>query len=129
MNKDNKIVNSTVVEVWMDGKKIEGYDFLVGRTKVEMILLLPDNLTMDMLNTFHLLSEENIKLETKAATDQPTSISVRTQTSNDPAGIVIIPQVMNPKMSWATSLFPMELTRMFKLDWIKPQRVSRSMRL
>jgi len=92
---DNKTTNSTIVEVWMDGKKIEGYDFLVGKTKVEMILKLPDNLTRDMLNTFHLKTEENIKLETKAAISQSPSISVRTQTIDDPMGVVIIPQVIS----------------------------------
>ncbi len=93
--KDNKTINSTIVEVWLDGKKIEGYDFLVGKTKVEMILLLPENLTRNMLNTFHVKTEGNIKLETKAATSQMPLIGVRTQTSNDPEGIVIIPQVIS----------------------------------
>lgn len=92
--KDNKIVNSTEVEVWTDSKKIEGYDFLIGKTKVEMILLLPDNLTRDMLNTFHLV-DAGMKLGTMAAEDQSTSISVRTQTNKDPDGIVIIPQVVS----------------------------------
>ncbi|MGA9098056.1 MAG: hypothetical protein WB392_03905 [Methanotrichaceae archaeon] len=92
--KDNKIINSTVVEVWMDGKKIEGYDLLVGKIKVEMILMLPDNLTKNMLNTFQLI-EGDIKLETKAATIQPPSISVRAQTIDDPVGIVILPQVIS----------------------------------
>ncbi len=91
---DNKTANSSAVEVWLDSKKIEGYDFLVGKTKVEMILQLPDNMTKDMLNTFH-LTEGNIILETKAATIQPPSIMVRTQTGDDPAGIVILPQVIS----------------------------------
>lgn len=92
--KDNNIVNSTIVAVWMDGKKIDGYDLLVGKTKVEMILILPDNLTKDILSTFK-LAEGNIKLETKAATIQPPSISVRTQTIDDPVGVVILPQVIS----------------------------------
>lgn len=92
--KDNKIVNSTEVEIWMDSKKVEGYDFLMGKTKVEMILLLPDNLTRDMLNTFH-LTDGGMKLGTMAAEGQSPSISVRTQTSKDPEGVVIIPQVIS----------------------------------
>lgn len=93
--KDNKTVNGTVVEVWLDSKKIEGYDFLAGKTKVEMILLLPENLTRDLLTTFHAEPNENIKLETKAAADRSPQISVRTQTNADPTGMVIIPQVIS----------------------------------
>lgn len=92
--KDNKTVNGTVVEVWLDSKKIEGYDFLAGKTKVEMILLLPENLTRDLLMTFHVEPNENIKLETKGANQSPQIIA-RTQTNADPAGMVIIPQVIS----------------------------------
>jgi hypothetical protein len=93
--RDNKTVNGTVVEAWLDSKKVEDYDFLAGKTKVEMLLLLPENLTRDLLTTFDVEPNENIKLETKAAADQSPQISVRTQTNADPAGMVVIPQVIS----------------------------------
>lgn len=100
--RDNKTVNSTIVDLWSDSKKIEGYDFLVGKTNVEMILLLPESLIQDLLTTFHMETAQlneteqlNTKLETKAATGQMPSIQVRTQTGSDPVGIVIIPQVVS----------------------------------
>jgi hypothetical protein len=99
--RDNKFVNGTGVQIWLDSKKIVGYDFLVGKTKVEMILLLPENLTRNLLDTFHIEKQlQDTMLETRALTSQPASIIVRTQTNRDPAGVIMIPQIVSKGPSY-----------------------------
>lgn len=38
---------------WPDSKAIEGFDFPVGKTKVEIVANLPENLNLDLLNSIH----------------------------------------------------------------------------
>jgi hypothetical protein len=102
LNNTTRYQNYTVAEYWADGKKIEGYGLLVGKTDVEMILYWPENLTEDLLRTIHVgMAEQNeleqmaTRLETKAASDIIPSIEVRDQTGRDPKGVVIIPQVVS----------------------------------
>jgi hypothetical protein len=102
LNNTTRYQNYTVAEYWADGKRIEGYGLLAGKTDVEMILYWPQNLTQDLLRSIHVETPEvneteqmATKLETKAATDLIPSIDVRDQTSKDPNGVVIIPQVVS----------------------------------
>jgi len=46
-------MNSTIVIYWADGKQIEGYNVPVSKTKVEIISMLPDNMTQSLLDTLH----------------------------------------------------------------------------
>lgn len=38
---------------WPDSKMVEGFDFPVGKTKVEIVAKLPDKLNLEMLNSIH----------------------------------------------------------------------------
>jgi len=93
---DGKIVNSTMVQMWLDGKRLEDSDILIGRTKVEMILLLPDDMIEELFASFHVdVASPEEKLEIQSADPLVPSITVRTQTVNDPNGVIVIPEVIS----------------------------------
>ncbi|NPV61918.1 MAG: hypothetical protein HPY61_04685 [Methanotrichaceae archaeon] len=92
---DHKIVNSTMVEMWLDETQPEGSNVLIGRTKVEMILLLPENMTEALLSSFHVEMKPQETVLTIQSAPAVPSITVRTQTVNDPDGTVVIPEVMS----------------------------------
>ncbi len=92
---ENRVVNSTIAEYWVDAEEIEGYGLMAAKTQVEMISLLPENLTEDLLNTIHVeINPQNSTLTTMAYEGEP-GITVRDQTEADPTGTVIIPEVVS----------------------------------
>ncbi len=48
-----RTINSTIARYWLDAEEIEGYGLRAAKTEVEMISLLPENLTEDLLNSIH----------------------------------------------------------------------------
>ncbi|HSD59098.1 MAG TPA: hypothetical protein VLB04_13040, partial [Methanotrichaceae archaeon] len=91
----NRVVNSTIAEYWVDAEEIEGYGLMAAKTDVEMISLLPENLTKDLLNTIHIeVKSQSSTLMTMSYEGDPM-ITVRDQTDADPTGVVIIPDVVS----------------------------------
>ncbi len=45
---------------WPDSKEIEGFDFPVGKTKVEIMTKLPENLNLDLLNSIHVTMPKQV---------------------------------------------------------------------
>lgn len=91
----NKTINSTMAEYWLDSQEIAGYGLEAGRTNVEIISILPENLTEDLLNTLHIeavLLNETLKTMSYSGEQ---SIAVRDQTADDPLGAMIIPEVIS----------------------------------
>ncbi len=48
-----KARNYAIAIYWPDSKVIEGLDFPIGKTKVEILAKLPENLNQDLLNSIH----------------------------------------------------------------------------
>jgi hypothetical protein len=48
-----RTINSTIARYWLDAEEIEGYGLMAAKTEVQMISILPENLTDDLLNTIH----------------------------------------------------------------------------
>jgi hypothetical protein len=48
-----RTINSTIARYWLDAEEIEGYGLRAAKTEVEMISLLPEDLTEDLLNSIH----------------------------------------------------------------------------
>lgn len=92
---ENRIINSTIAEYWLDAEEIEGYGLMAAKTEVEMISRLPENLTEDLLNTIHVeFNQQSSTLTTMSYEGEP-GITVRDQTDADPIGTVIIPEVVS----------------------------------
>ncbi len=91
----DRVVNSTIAEYWLDAEEIEGYGLMAAKTEVEMISMLPENLTEDLLNTIHVeVNPQSSTLTTMSYEGDPM-ITVRDQTDADPMGVVIIPEVVS----------------------------------
>ena len=50
---DGKVLNATLAEYWPDSKEIEGYNISVGKTKVELIAIFPENMSSSLIDTLH----------------------------------------------------------------------------
>jgi hypothetical protein len=50
---EDRVINSTIARYWLDAEEIEGYGLMAAKTEVQMVSLLPENLTDDLLNTIH----------------------------------------------------------------------------
>ena len=100
----NRVINSTIAEYWVDAEEIEGYGLMAAKTELEMISLLPENLTEDLLNTIHVeINPQNSTLTTMSYEGDPM-ITIRDQTDADPAGIVIIPEVVSQGSAYVVVL-------------------------
>jgi hypothetical protein len=89
----NEAINSTIAEYWLDAVEIEGYGLMAAKTEVEMITLLPENLTDSLLETIHVeIAEPESKL-TAIASEGEQNIVIRDQNDENPIGIVVIPEV------------------------------------
>lgn len=95
LKPDNRIINSTIAEYWLDAEEIEGYGIEAARTEVEMILLLPENLTKDLLRTIHVEANNPESTLAIMAYEGEPGITVRDQTDADPTGTVVIPEVIS----------------------------------
>lgn|GEM_PF-1468363 len=92
---DSKVINGTIAEYWLDAEEIEGYGIMVAKSEVEMISLLPENLTENLLNTIHVeVNQQESTLTTQSYEGEP-GIAVRDQTNSDPADLVVIPEVVS----------------------------------
>ena len=89
----NEAINSTIAEYWLDAKEIEGYGLMAAKTEVEMITLLPENLTDSLIRTIHVEKAEQDDKLTTMAYEGVQHIVVRDQTDAMPTGVVIIPEV------------------------------------
>jgi hypothetical protein len=92
---ENRVVNSTIAEYWMDAEEIEGYGLMAAKTEVEMISTLPENLTEDLINTIHVEVNQPEGTLTTMSYEGDPDIVVRDQTSADPVGTVVIPEVVS----------------------------------
>ncbi len=100
----NRVVNSTIAEYWLDAEEIEGYGLMAAKTEVEMISMLPENLTEDLLNTIHIeVNPQSSTLTTMSYEGDPM-ITVRDQTDADPLGEVIIPEVTSQGLAYVVVL-------------------------
>ncbi len=95
LRQGTEVVNSTIAEYWVDAEEIEGYGLMAAKTEVEMISLLQENLTGDLISTIHIeaINQEST-LATMAYEGEP-GITVRDQTNADPAGTVVIPEAIS----------------------------------
>lgn len=95
MPGEDVATNSTIAEYWLDAEEIEGYGLMAAKTEVEMISLLPENLTEDLINTIHVeVNQQDSTLMTMSYEGEP-EIAVRDQTNADPTGTVVIPEVIS----------------------------------
>jgi hypothetical protein len=102
-NRDNKVLNSTMAVFWPDSIDVPGYSVPVGRTKVEILAVFPNNLSESLLDTIQIgISEQPARLETMAVLER--SITVRDQKADDPSGSVIIPTVISPDPTFVVVL-------------------------
>lgn len=91
----NRVINSTIAEYWVDAKEIEGYDLMTAKTEVEMISKLSENLTEDLISTIHVEAINQESTLTTLAYEGEPGITIRDQTNSDPAGTVVIPEVIS----------------------------------
>ncbi len=95
MPDTGKVVNSAIAEYWLDAEEIEGYGLLAAKTQVEMISLLPENLTEDLIGTIHVEPSRQEGTLTTLAYEGEPGIIIRDQTNADPEGAVVIPEVVS----------------------------------
>jgi hypothetical protein len=88
-------INSTIAEYWVDAEEIEDYGLMVAKTEVEMISLLPENLTEDLISTIHVEANQQGSTLTTLSYEGEPGITVRDQTNADPMGTVVIPKVIS----------------------------------
>jgi hypothetical protein len=91
----NKVINSTNARYWLDAEEIKGYGLMAAKTEVQMISILPENLTSDLINTIHVEANNQESKMTTMAYKGEQNITIRDQTNADPSGTVIIPEVIS----------------------------------